>query len=676
MPFDREKAAALLKSDAYTKAKPEVQQAIVARLRAEASSSHDTVSAAPKLSTWKGIKSAMYSGIDRALPFLPAAGATIGGAAAAPESGMLAAPAGGALGAVVGEGARDAISQFLFRNDPEQQADSADATNEAKRIIGQGALGFGTELGAQGSSRVLSSMAKPFEKSAATFRATQAGEGIRLTPGEASGSPALKKIENVSGHLPGGVGPWHRFREKQAADAAAYFQKQIAQLGKGANREQLGQTVQQFVTGAERQIDAGYAAERQAAVKQLGIEPVNAETAGKGAQQRIVEAQQQVAKARGEKFDEVRKLLGKQPGEFISPEEFDAAVKKQQAFYRDMGGTPPPTAARLQDARSYTYTSSQQFEQDILAKIAKTQKPEAIPTLLRRAGLEDLRVLERTLPPETRLKLGQSVLSQLTAESTVPATGEISGTKLGTALAKLGEERGKLLFGAERWSTFTKSAGRLAELERNLPAAREAFRSDLMQKVASSGQPEAVAALFENASLADIRSLHGQLPEPMRRQVSADVLAGIVERGTDPQTGHLAARSIARSLQDLGEGRGRLLFGKQYDAVMQGSRLMDRMRAPGGEGMGQMHQFRAGGALAGAAASLAAFSGHGAAVMYGIGTEMAAVRTLTAALTNPATSALALKVLRIAAATTARGVPYGVNAVFNQRDQDEQAPAQ
>jgi hypothetical protein len=43
------------------------------------------------------------------------------------------------------------------------------------------------------------------------------------------------------------------------------------------------------------------------------------------------------------------------------------------------------------------------------------------------------------------------------------------------------------------------------------------------------------------------------------------------------------------------------------------------------------------------------------------------MRLISVALTHPQASAAVLKALRVAAATTARGVPYGIDAAINQR---------
>jgi hypothetical protein len=93
MPFDREKAAALIRSDTYEKASPQVKAAIVAGLRQEGAEAGATkpedigaTTAVTSRGPAKFWKSKAYTWADRLLPFLPAAGAMANGLLAAPKS--------------------------------------------------------------------------------------------------------------------------------------------------------------------------------------------------------------------------------------------------------------------------------------------------------------------------------------------------------------------------------------------------------------------------------------------------------------------------------------------------------------------------------------------------------------------------------------------------------------
>lgn len=518
MPFDREKAAAMLKSDAYTKASPEVRAAIVARLRAEAAAdSRPTVSAQPKLGTAKGFKSAAYTAIDRALPFLPAAGATVGGIAAAPESGGLAAPVGAFEGGAIGEAARVALNRAIF-------GETTTPEDFSKGVIEQGALGGVSEFGARGAGKVIGKVLKPFAESAATVKAAKAGSGVRMTPGEASGSSTLRRIEELLGHMPGATGPMEGFREAQIADAERMTTRQVEQLS--ANRmadEQAGQAV------------------HQALKKTAGGRTADINT----------------------KYAEVKKLLGVDPHTFMSPEQINEAVAKKVQFYKDLGGDTHPVVRALAEARRAAAT------------------------------------------PES------------------------------------------------------------AAAKKLLAAAPEDVVSTVQRKM----------------TLAQLREFNQIVPEPARRQVQANLLSNLLSQASDAQSGVLDQRALAKALKTLGTQRGQIIFGPQWNALNEGSALLNRiapMAANQTGGLGKMHAMRMLIELGAVAGSALAFSGHVATGAAAIAGPTAAMRAISVALAHPQTSAMMLKILRGAAVTGARSVPYAADALINQpatyRDTYVQAP--
>jgi hypothetical protein len=520
MPFDREKAAALLKSDTYTKAKPEVQQAIVARLRKEAAedSKTPTVSAAPKLSTWKGIKSAMYTGIDRALPFLPAVGATIGGLAASPESGFMAAPLGAAAGGGTGEMLREQLNHAIFGEDLPSAGD------EARQVGEQAALGGVTEGSARVAGGVLGKVLKPFAAAAPTVKAAKAGVGVRLTPGEAAGSSTLRRIEQLLGHMPGATGPMEGFRDAQIADAERMTTRQVEQLsGTRMADEQAGQAVHQ----ALQKTAGGRTADITA------------------------------------KYDEVKKLLGIDPKTFMTPEQIDEAVAKKVKFYKDMGGGNPKVVQALADAR----------------RAAATPQSAAAKKLLAAA-------------PE-----------------------------------------------------------------------------------------DVVSTVQRKMTLAQLREFNQVVPEPARRQVQRNLLENLLNQAADPQSGVLDQRALAKALKTLGPQRGQIIFGQQWNALNEGSALLNKIAPMASNqtgGLGMMHAMRLLIEVGAVAGSALALSGHVAAGAAAVAGPTSAMRMVSLALAHPETSAMILKVLRGAAVSSTRAIPYGVDALaINPADYPapRQAPA-
>lgn len=564
MPFDREKAAALLKSDAYTKASPEVKQAIVNRLRAEASDAgvatpKETVSAKPKFGvkdaleiaiarpTSPAAKSVVYTAIDRALPFLPAAGATIGGMLAGPESGFLASVPAAAAGGATGELLREQLNHAIYGEE------LPSAKDEAANLAGQAALGGASEFGARGSGKAIGKVLKPFAESAATVKAAKVGTGVRMTPGEAAESSTLRRVEELLTHMPGATAPMEKFRAAQLADANRLTADQVAQFGAGQmNDHQTGQMVQQSLRGH--------------------------------ATPPSIPASQQLATS----FDDVKRLLGIDPKTFMTPAQLDEAVAKKVAFYKQMGGETPEVAQRLTDARRAFAAQS---------KLAQTEK----------------------------------------------------------------------------------AAGKVAA---NTP------RGKLVTSLLKSSPEQIVQQVQSGLDLAQLREFNALVPEPARRQVQANLLQNLLNKASDPQTGTLDQRALAKGLKDLGEQRGALIFGKQWKALKEGSALLNKIAPLSTNqtgGLGKMHTMRLLIQAGEAAHTLLlapvfAATGHStlaAAAALAPAGEVGAMRFISLALAHPQTSAAMLKILRGLAVTGARAIPYGVDAaLLSPADVHTQAPAQ
>jgi hypothetical protein len=491
-----------------------------------------TVSAPPKTGTKAWLKSKAYTYADRLLPMLPAVGMTIGGIAAGTGGAVsgpldfLIAPTGAAEGAAIGEAARTALSRAIFPKDEERMADERDPVKEARRLITQTGLGFFSELVPRGVGAIGKKIAAPFEASAATVRGAKAGEGVRMTPGEAGNSPSLSRIEKVLGHLPGGSGPIEGFREAQTHDALAMMDKQLESLS--TNRlsdEETGKAVQKIVADSRKNL-------------------VSQESA---------------------KYDEVKQLLGVDPKTFMTPEQIDSAVAKKIEFYKQMGGGTPDVVSKLQSARNFTRTSRSDVE---------------------------TKVMDR-----------------------------------------------------------------------------------LMRK-----EPEMMGGYLRKASLANLREFNHLMPGPVRQQAAANVLQNIITQATDAQTKQINQRVFATALKDLGEGRGRLIFGAQYPAIREGSELLNRIAPMAGSGgaMSAMHTVRQLIEVGSVAAAAIGFSGHAYAAAAAVGGPVLAMRFIATALTHPQASAAVLKALRMTAAGTARSIPYAVDelAAPDYKSTYLQAPTQ
>jgi hypothetical protein len=375
---------------------------------------HDTISAKPKLSSGKGIKSAVYTAIDRALPFLPAAGATIGGLAAGPETGFVASVPAAAAGAGTGELLREQLNHAIFGED------LPGVKEEATNVGEQAALGGASEFGARGSGKVIGKVLKPFAEAAPTVKAAKAGVGVRMTPGEAAGSSTMKRIEELLGHMPGATGPMEHFRAAQIADAERMMTGQLEQLSPTRLAdEQAGQTV------------------HQALQKTAGGRTADINT----------------------KYDEVKKLLGVDPKTYMTPEQIDEAVAKKVKFYKDMGGGSPKVVQALAEARRAAASPKSAMAERLL----KTPPEEVVSTVQRKMTLAQLREFNQVVPEPARRQVQANLLEKMLSESSDPQSGVLDQRVLAKALKRLGTQRGEIIFG-NQWKALNEGSALLNKI--------------------------------------------------------------------------------------------------------------------------------------------------------------------------------------------------------------------
>jgi hypothetical protein len=486
-----------------------------------APAAQDAISAPPAMGTRDWFRQKGYAIANKALPLLPAVGGTVGGLVGGMATGpgaVAGAPLGAAGGGAMGEGVRELLTSAIFGNDelPTTRGGTA------KQMAEQAGMNAAAELTARGTGKVFSKLASPFEKSAQTVRDAVAGNGVRLTPGEASGSKGLQMVEGAAGHVPGAMGPLHTFRAAQEQEAEALLEKQLDALStQKLTPEQTGNAVKQVIANYRKQ----------------AIGPATA------------------------KFEEVKQLLGR-AGENLSPEELDAAVQKQAEFYKGFGQSNAETVKKLEAARNAWRDARKTVDIQTFAKILKTNKPEIIGSYVRNAGLDELRILRTVMPPQVQQNVARSTLESM------------------------------------------------------------------------------------------------------------------LDRAADPQTGALGYRDLAKSLKSLGEGRGRIIFGQQYEQVMDASRLLNKIQAGGAHStQGQMHTMRMLIALGSTAGLVLGMTHSAVDAAVSIGGEVGAMRLIAQALTRPGVSAAMLRAMRTAAAGAIRAVPYGVDELTINERKPAAAPA-
>lgn len=444
-----------------------------------------------------------YKAADFLSNALPGVGAVLGGMNVESGPGAVAlAAAGGATG----ERASHYLNRLLYKNIPEESLGPA---------LAQGALAGASEGTGRILTGALGKLIPSFRKAADTATAARSGVGVRMTPGEVSGNPMMKLGETVLEHLPGGSGTMKTFREAQADDAISFLNNQLEKVSsQNLSSEQAGQAVRKAISDAKAKSDFS----------------VNA------------------------KYDEARALLGKKPGEFMSPEDFRNALANHEA------------------------------------------------------------AIGKQLPANTKV-LGSAARRKLT----------------------------------EAADLYKQEQGR--------------FDHQIFDRILSTDKPEIIGSYLEKAGLEDLRRLKTELPPHVQQNAARNVLENLIHKATDPQSGTVRARALSTSLKELGEGRGRLIFGSQYDNVMEGAQLLGKINSLDGAMFGRMHAAKVMGAAAVALGGLFGMGGLERAV-EGVGSEMLFAKLASLAITRPGTAAKGLSILRGAAAAVTRGVPFAVDESF------------
>jgi hypothetical protein len=240
---------------------------------------------------------------------------------------------------------------------------------------------------------------------------------------------------------------------------------------------------------------------------------------------------------------------------------------------------------------------------------------------------------------------------------------------------------------AQKVKFYKDMGGDTPKVVQALADARRAYSTQgnsLLSRITNANPEDVVTIIERKTPLAQLRQFNTVVPEPARRQIQSNLLQKILTESSDAQSGTLDQRALAKALKRLGPERGKLIFGNQWNALNEGSALLNKIAPLASNqtgGLGKMHTMRTlieVGGVAGAALGLS----HGAyTAAVAVGGPMLAMRLVSSALAHPEASAMVLKVLRGAAVSSTRAIPYGVDALAiqpaaNYRDALIQAPAQ
>jgi hypothetical protein len=470
------------------------------------------------------------------LDLLPTAGAAgfgflagVPGAVTGPADIPITAGAAG-VGAGGGEALRQTLSEKLF------PFDSRLTPAESARGIGVQA-GFGAL--AEGSGRAIGLAVNPALK---YFRETaQASEkaGFRMLPSEARGKAPHFTERMLKGNILSGP-QMERFRTAQNAETKAAVDKiadsisnfkgtpeelgQKVQEGIAQHKEQFRKLQNQMYEDIEKDVD-----ERTVKVPIITQVPSgvlgpdgkplmknitrlqdqvidNVMPSTKGlkafAREKLAELDQQakimqpelLAKARGmlsaiEKspdrvpFSTVKNArsdylgIARQLDQALEGKAAGFAKKMSQLYDESMMDAAqksgiPGLVDKVRAANKFTADEHQMFEQALVEKIVKTKKPEVIATMLRgnTIGNQETRDLFRILPEKLHDPVRRQLLVDTMRQSTDLNTKVFNERRFAEILGKMGDERGKIIFG-KNWNNVKDLTAALSQI--NGPAGLE-----------------------------------------------------------------------------------------------------------------------------------------------------------------------------------------------------------
>ena len=381
-----------------------------------------------------------------------------------------------------------------------------------------------------------------------------------------------------------------RIRETQQQSVDQLFRGQLDALHPSPiPKEKIGEAIQTDLRTAKAQTDqalqthtATIRQQQQQSVNKilddqatkLSPRPRPSEDTGKSIQAKFTGMQNDADAAIEQKYNDVRDLLGKGPNEFLSPADFDKAVEAK-----------PEARSKLEEARMLFQQRDARFAPPILQKIIKMSNPEDISGILENASLDELRLIKSNLPPALEQAAARDVYDGMIRQATDPRTGIVSVKSLSNQLKQLGPERGQILFGNQydaiadvtnkQVDAINSAAD--ANVENATRQANARYSPELLQKILKTNKPEEIASVFQNAGADELRAFKATLPAQQQQEASRAVLDNIIDGARDPQTGVISGAKMAKSLRDLGDQRGRILFGDQYDKIIQSSQTFNQI---------------------------------------------------------------------------------------------------
>jgi hypothetical protein len=115
----------------------------------------------------------------------------------------------------------------------------------------------------------------------------------------------------------------------------------------------------------------------------------------------------------------------------------------------------PNLAKRWREANDVTAETHRMFEQKLVDKAVESENPEFIASLLggKTIGLQQTRDLFKALPEKVYDPVRRGLLNDAVTKATEPRTGAFNEGKFATYIDRLGDEKGKIIFG-QNWKNI------------------------------------------------------------------------------------------------------------------------------------------------------------------------------------------------------------------------------
>lgn len=258
-----------------------------------------------------------------------------------------------------------------------------------------------------------------------------------------------------------------------------------------------------------------------------------------------------MASARSDALSKVRELdqalAGKQAG---------LAKKMAELFDESMitaadKSKIPGLSDEIRAANKFTADEHKMFEQALVKKVVDTKKPEAIATLIRNPniGNQETRDLFAILPKQLHQPVQRQIIMDTMRQSVNLNTKMFNERRFAETLAKIGDERGKIIFGSN-WKNIKELTSIMERI--NGPVGMQGGAGAALQNFSAlKNLMLTVAAPLSLSSHGEYGKAAGSLAAEW---VSLNILAGAMTHPATAAKMLSVAQGFARTLPYMATG--------------------------------------------------------------------------------------------------------------------------